>query len=878
MHETGGDDTRYWRDAIALFERLRGLPAAEAEALLAGAPAPVRERLARMRAADATRGPLDQPLPEPRPPAQLGRWRIGEAIGRGGMSVVYRARSSQAPEDQLAAVKLLALAAPGAGGLARFEREIGILARLRHPGIAPLFDAGIAPDGRPWFAMGLVEGQAIDAWCASRGADRRQRVALVAQVAEAVAHAHRHLVVHRDIKPGNVMVDGEGRVVLLDFGISRVLEEGAAELTQGGSYPLTPRYAAPEQHQGGAVSTATDVWGLGALLHALLLDAPPRLPDGAEVVELPSDAALPDDLAAILRQALAREPGQRYASAADFAADLQAWLAGRPVQARRGGAAYRLRRWITRNPAAAGLSLALLASVLAGTGASLWQAREARQQAAAARASEAAADIARAGAERERDRAEAVRDYLAELFAASDPSLGRDTSAAELLDAGEARVDQALEAERPDVALDLLTLIAGARDARGEYDASQALYERALALADAHPGLEPRLRWTLWANYATQLRTRGQAPRAVGLLRDALALAEANGAGEDERIDLLVALATAESAAGDNAGAWDRIAPLRERFRAPDLQGSERHLRLLELMSTVTALLQRPDDRALFEERLQVAARVYADNPGWLAFTYADAVPTLRRWGEYARAQELADAAVGVADRAYAEPHVIAAIAYCNAAGLAIDRGDRDRARELLDRTLAIDAALRRVHVHALSCVLHRAELRADEGDMAGALADVSAAEAMREALGLGRDTRWHAVACAHAMQAHLVGGDLAGARRRSASCADATAEVGALGLARAELALHEGRHEDASARLPAFDPAAPIPGGAPRSLRALRLRLALLDATDPAAAAALRPRLLDAVAAMPGPWRDRARLRDCLATPGQVLGCPGQP
>lgn len=878
MDETAADDTRHWREAIALFERLRGLPETEAEALVAAAPAPVRERLDRMRAAEATRGPLDQPLPEPRPPAQLGRWRLGEAIGRGGMSIVYRARSSLPPEDQCAAVKLLALVAPGAGGLARFEREIGILARLRHPGIAPLFEAGIAPDGRPWFAMGLVEGQAIDAWCAARGADRRRRVALVAQVADAVAHAHRHLVVHRDIKPGNVMVDGEGRVVLLDFGISRVLEEGAAELTQGGSYPLTPRYAAPEQHDGGAVSTATDVWGLGALLHALLLDAPPRLPDGADAAELPAGATLPDDLRAILHQALAREPGRRYANAGDFAADLQAWLDGRPVQARQGGAGYRLRRWITRNPVAAGLSLALLASVLAGTGASLWQAREARAQAAAAQASEAAAEGARAAAERERDRAEAVRDYLGDLFAASNPSLGRDTSAAELLDAGEARVDQALEAERPDVALDLLTLVAGARNSRGEYDAAEALFERALALAAAHPDLEPRLRWTLWADYAASLRTRGQAPRAVALLGDALALADASGASEDERLDLQLALAAAESAAGDNARAWERIAPLRERFRAPGRQGSERHLRLLELTSTVNALLQRPDDRALFEERLQVAARVYADNPGWLAFTYADAVPTLRRWGDYIRAQELADAAVSVADRAYGEPHVIAAIAYCNAAGLAIDRGDRDRARDLLGRTLAIDAALGRVHVHALSCVLHRAELRADEGDVAGALADVAAADAMREALGLGLDSRWHAVACAHAMQAHLVAGDLAGARRQSARCADASADVGALGLARAELALREGRHDDAAARLPAFDPAAPVPEGAPRSLRAWRLRLALLDATDPAAAATLRPRLLDAVAGIPGPWPDRMRLRDCLARPGRALGCPGLP
>lgn len=494
MEETGADDTRYWREAIALFERLRGLPEAEAEVLVAAAPTPVRERLDRMRAADAASGPLDQPLPEPRPPAQLGRWRLGEVIGSGGMSTVYRARSCLPPEDQLAAVKLLALVAPGGGGLARFEREIGILARLRHPGIAPLFDAGVAPDGRPWFAMGLVEGQAIDAWCEARGADRRQRVALVMQVADAVAHAHRHLVVHRDIKPGNVMVDGEGRVVLLDFGISRVLEEGAAELTQGGSYPLTPRYAAPEQHDGGAVSTATDVWGLGALLHALLFYAPPRLPDGAEAAELPADATLPGDLGAILRQALAREPERRYASAGDFAADLQAWLAGRPVQARRGGAGYRLRRWITRHPAAAGLSLALLASVLAGTGASLWQAREARTQAALAEAARAQSEQALAQVRRERERAEALNRFVLGLFKARRPDRPLDElpSTAELLEAGITRARDPASGG-PALRAQMLSAIAGVLQVRGRPGEARELVAEAVALAREEQGEAPAI-------------------------------------------------------------------------------------------------------------------------------------------------------------------------------------------------------------------------------------------------------------------------------------------------------------------------------------------------------------------------------------------------
>lgn len=868
MAGAGDDpDSKLWQDAIALFEKLRELDEHQAAQALADAAPAVADRVRRMQRAEAGSGPLDQRLPDAHAPAQLGRWRIGPVLGRGGMSVVYRARSTVAPEDQVAAVKLLALPAPGDEARARFAREIHILARLRHPGIAPLYDAGVAPDGRPWFAMALVDGEAIDSWCARTQPGVRGIVERLAALADAVAHAHRHLVVHRDIKPGNVMVDADGAVVLLDFGISRVLEEGASELTSGGSYPLTPRFAAPEQRRGGPVSTATDVYGLGALLQTLLLRAPPVLPERADTVVLPSNCELPADLQAVLRQALAREPGERYAGAAELAADLRAWLAGKPVQARRGGAGYRFGRWLRRHPLPAALAVALVASIVLGIGASLWQAGEARDQARAARQAQAEAEAARS-------RAEAVRDYVAEMLAASNPSLGRETTAADLLDAGEARVDAAMEAGQPEVAADLLRLIAGARASRGEYDAASALFERGLDLASKTPGLDPQLHWTLLADHSAHLRTVGEARRSVALAGQALAMASEHGAGESELLGLQMALALAESAAGDNAQALARILPLRERFRADDLRGTEPHLKYLELLSTVNALLRNPDDRELFEERLQVAARVYAQNPGWLAFTFADAVPTLRRWSDYPRAQELADAAVQIADEAYTEPHVIAAIAYCNAGGLALERGHRRQAADLLDRTLAIDAALKRVHVHALSCVLHRAELRALAGDRDGALSDVAAADAMREALGQGRDSRWFANGCAYAVRAHLVAGDLAGARAARAACRDAAAGEGTLALVDAELALRDGDPAAASKLLPA--PGEGPPATAPVELRPWRLRLALLDATDPAAAAELRPAVLEVVKAMPGPWDGRDAVLRCLATPGKALDCPG--
>jgi hypothetical protein len=690
-------------------------------------------------------------------------------------------------------------------------------------------------------------------------------------VAEAAAHAHRLLVVHRDIKPGNVMVEASGRAVLLDFGISRVLEEGAAELTSGGSYPFTPRYAAPEQREGGAISTATDVYGLGALLYKLLLDAAPE-PDANGALALPAGKHLPADLEAILRKALARDPRDRYAGAAEFSADLSAWLAGRPVQARRGGRAYRLRRWIGRNPTLAALSAALAASLVIGFGVSAWQANEARAQAEAALAAQARADEARRQAESALARATAVRQYVEDIFSAANPNRGPDASASDLLAAGEAMVDEAMVKQSPEVAVDLLRLMSGIRAARGEYEASRVNFERGLAILDATPGAAPSLRWQLLLEHGATLQTTGENARGQALLGEALALAEAHDAPLEDRIRIEVQLAAVESAAGENARAYERLQRLRPQAEAAGIRGSPEHLRLLEVLSTANSLVGNPPDRALFEERLEVAQQVYADNPGWLAFTQADAVPTLRRWRAFDRAQEMADAAVATADKHYDAPHVMAAIAYCNAGGLAIERGRVAEAKRMIDRTLAIDAALNRRHVHAISCLLHASEIALWQRDLAASRRYVDAFEKMRVDLGLGTDSGWHAWACIHRMRAALLEDDLPGAMATRHACPAVPGDTGAMALEEGALALRRGDTEAAQARLarPEGDP----PRDAPHGLRPWRLHLALLDATDPAAAAVLRPRLLDAIRAIPGPFDRRDWALACVSTPGLSADC----
>lgn len=686
-----GDDTdsKLWQDAIALFERLRELDAQEARGALEAAPPAVRERVIRMQRAETGTGPLDQRLPDAHAPQQLGRWRIGAVLGRGGMSVVYRARSSVAPEDQVAAVKLLALPAPGEEAATRFQRESTILARLRHPGIAPLYEAGVAPDGRPWFAMGLVEGEAIDAWRRRTGAGTREVVARVAEVADAVAHAHQHLVVHRDIKPGNVMVDATGRVVLLDFGISRVLEEGAAELTQGGSYPLTPRYAAPEQRSGGAVSTATDVYGLGALLHTLLLGQPPDLPRDADTVAIAREAALPADLAAVLRQALAREPGQRYATAAGFANDLRAWLAGRPVAARRGGAGYRIRRWLVRNPMLAGLSALLVLSLAGGLLATNRQAREAGRQALAAEAARQEADDARQAAERERDRATSLNRFVLGLFSAQLPNRPREElpTTAELLEVAVERARDPGSGE-PALRAQMLSAIANVYHARGRSADAGPLIAEAVALARQDQAVAPDILVDALRRQANIALPRGEFALADAALAEAIAAQETLETGSAPSAALLglrrtraialssrhayaEAVALFEAIARDVAGRTDLPESLALRSRA-DLaiayQTVGRHAEALAQSDAVVA-----ESRAQGRRDLTMGSQL-ATNANLRTFT-----------GDFDGARAGFEEALALYDALFDAPHAARAAARYNLGRLLAYQGQADAALATMD-------------------------------------------------------------------------------------------------------------------------------------------------------------------------------------------------
>ncbi|WP_394696036.1 protein kinase [Pseudoxanthomonas japonensis] len=346
------------------------------------------------------------------PGRRLGAWRVVSVIGHGGMGTVYAVQRSDGAYAQQAALKLIRAAADSPAARERFLRERQLLAQLQHPNIATLLDGGFSDDGDPYFVMEFVEGVPIDQWCDAHTLDLRQRVRLFGQVLDAVAHAHRHLVIHRDLKPSNLLVDADGRVKLLDFGIAKQLEGSDATATSDRA--LTFEYASPEQLHAAPVTTATDVWQLGIVLHRLLSGSHPfgltrDTPLAAQLQRLEREPepltraashanaeqatqrgetdgaalarALRGGLAVIVETCLRREPEARYASVDALASDLQRWLDHRPVQAAHLGKGARAALWLRRNRLLAAAVGAVALALVAGTGVALWQANEARTHA-----------------------------------------------------------------------------------------------------------------------------------------------------------------------------------------------------------------------------------------------------------------------------------------------------------------------------------------------------------------------------------------------------------------------------------------------------------------------------------------------------------------
>jgi serine/threonine protein kinase len=514
-------------DDAALKQRLRSIEledtglAARLRRLLA-IDAEYAEHTARMVAGE------DLPEPSGRigEGDSVGAFRLLRKIGRGGMGVVYlgERRSDFA---QRVAIKLMPRFAIDARSRERFAQERRLLAQLRHPNICSIVDGGELDDGTPWLAMEYVPGESLVAWCARHRLPLRERIELFLQLCDAVQYAHQRLVIHRDLKDSNVLVDtsfetadgGRARVKLLDFGIAKSLEDdGSNERTAMQDRVFSPMTAAPEQIRGERATVAVDVYALGALLHQLLCGSlpfaqarldpldlqraildrvPPKMsealahdagagaPTGAVAI---APEALRGELDAIVAHCLRKAPEERYADVGALIRDLQAWRAGLPISISGDDRLYRWGKFVRRHRLPVALAGLTAFSVLTALAVSLWQAAELREQ-------RDAAEAARQRSEIDRDRARAVADFMRETFEQADPVRATESGllARELIARGKRRLDR-LDGQQ-NVQAELSLLLAESDAALGLAQDSDALYRQYAAPIAALSAIDPKVRW-----------------------------------------------------------------------------------------------------------------------------------------------------------------------------------------------------------------------------------------------------------------------------------------------------------------------------------------------------------------------------------------------
>jgi eukaryotic-like serine/threonine-protein kinase len=623
------------------------------------------------------------------PGENIGTYRLISIIGRGGMGTVWLAERSDGRFERKAAVKFINLALTGRGLEERFKREGAILGRLSHVNIAELLDAGVTATGQPYLVIEHVEGEPIDRYCDQHRLSIDQRIKLFLDVLAAVAHAHANLVIHRDIKPPNVLISKDGQVKLLDFGIAKLLEaEGQAAaatmLTHEAGAPLTPEYAAPEQITGSPITTATDIYALGVLFYLLLTGLHPA-GEGPHspanllkaILELeakpPSDVVTPytertftsasnrnttpdrlgrrlrGELDTIVTKALKKNPQERYASVSALSEDLQRYLNNEPIHARPDTVVYRAAKSVRRHRMAVSLAMAVVLATVAGLIGTLVQAHTARLQ--------------RDAAIRERDRANRVTDFMISTFKVPDPAQSNvnNLTAREILDKASKQIDAEM-AKDPEAQAQMMYVMAEVYDSLGLFSQAQILLTRALDLQRRVLGPDDPQTLTSLSEMSLLLTEEGNYPEAEKLQREAFVTrTRVLGPEHPDTLASMARLATILSLQGRNAEAVkmkrDALAISRR------VLGPEDPMSLRMANSLVAVLWQQGDDQ-LYREAEQVQRdainmekRVMGpEHPDTLNGMINLGVVT-RRMGRYAEAEKIYRETLAVQNRVLGPEH-----------------------------------------------------------------------------------------------------------------------------------------------------------------------------------------------------------------------------
>jgi tetratricopeptide (TPR) repeat protein/tRNA A-37 threonylcarbamoyl transferase component Bud32 len=664
----------------------------------------------------------------------LGNYCIEERVAAGGMGVVFRARRSDAQFERKVAVKLLNSPLASDDARRRFRAERQILADLNHPHVAQLLDGGTTDEGIPYLVMEYIEGLPIDEYCKSNGLTIAQRLRLFVQVCAAVQYSHQHLVVHRDIKASNILVTADGVPKLLDFGIAKLLDNGAGEtaanLTVADVRLLTPRNASPEQVRGATITTASDIYSLGVLLYELLTERMPYKVASLTPLDLqraicetmpqPPSRARPElagDLDIIVLTAMRKEPERRYATTRQLADDIESHLEHRPIAAHADTWTYRTGKFLRRHAWGAATALGVMLAI--GGLVAFYTVQLAQEKDRLALASATA---------------EEVSAFLVGLFEDANPSIARpDVTARQVLEDGAARIEL-LRTWQPLVAARLMITMSRAYAGLGLYDRSQALARDALDVRQRRlPPGDPRIAEALHYVGVTQGELRQHAA-ALATLQEALRLREAAlgpyalPVGEtlyrisfvQHRLGNYPAMGTAlkralpihERALGANRAATAEVRRMLGIYyylvsdHAASLESLQQALLVIEqtygkdsirVVDTLQALARLHWQLGEFPRAIELYSRALAIKEAHLGAGHPDLGPTLyglavsnKDLGALSEAGKHYDRVIALQEKVLGPDDFYLALSLSGYGFLHLELGNLDRARVALTRSLAI--------------------------------------------------------------------------------------------------------------------------------------------------------------------------------------------
>lgn len=633
-------------------------------------------------------------------PARIGSFRILQCLGEGGMGIVYEAEQER-PHRRVA-LKIMRPGIVPADVIRRFEREGEFLGRLHHPGIAQIYQVGMGDTEyghQPYFVMELVHGKRLDDYARSHAPTLREKLLLVASIADAVQHAHHGGIIHRDLKPANILVTDAGQPKILDFGIARAADDRMMGTVQtvAGEVLGTISYMSPEQIAGdvAALDTRSDVYALGVILYELIAGRPPyeldrkSLAEAARVIHEVEPTRLrtvartvPADVETIVAKALEKEKERRYSSAADLANDIRRFLSDEPIAARPPSVAYQVGKFARRHKALVGGVLATVIVLLVGVAATLWQARVADKRAREA--------------ELEKAKAEAVTTFLTEMLESVDPSQsrGRDVSVREALDAATTRIDSGTMAAQPSVEIAIRSVIGTTYGSLGLFEPAERQLRTAVEVG-SRTAETPRVRADSHARLVNVLFGAGKyedaeaaASEALRLRREALGPAHADVASS---LDDLGAVIMARGDADRAEPLMREALALKRQLLAPDDPSIATGLNNLAYL--IWRKGNPKEAESMFRESLEIDRRRLGPEHPEVPTKLINVAVVVRDQGRPQDAEPLVREAIAIQRKVLGEQHPTLANSLDVLAGTFEDRGDNAQAEALLREALAIATA-----------------------------------------------------------------------------------------------------------------------------------------------------------------------------------------